>query len=308
MTKPKHFLDIADHSTAEIEALLTHAKHLKAKRVKGQLGDYLPLLGKKIAVVFQQPSLRTRMSFDVGINELGAHVLMVSGDEIELGHRESIADTARVMSRYVDAIMIRMLSHHELLELAHYAEVPVINGLTKKSHPCQVLADVQTFEERKGSVRGKTIAWSGDSNNVLASWVHMAARLDVTLKVATPEQLSPPKTLIDWAAANKVDLRLTNDPDEAVDGADCVITDSWVSMGDGDREYRHNLLRPYQVDARLMARAKPDAIFMHCLPAKRGEEVAPEVIDGPQSAVFDEAENRLHAQKAVLVWALNAPK
>ena len=308
MSKPKHFLDIADHTTAEIEGLLAHAKHLKAKRVKGQLGDYLPLLGKKIAVVFQQPSLRTRMSFDVGINELGAHVLMVSGDEIELGHRESIADTARVMSRYVDAIMIRMLSHHELLELAHYAEVPVINGLTKKSHPCQVLADVQTFEERKGSVRGKTIAWSGDSNNVLLSWVQMAARLDVTLKVATPEQLSPPKTLVDWAAANKVDLRLTNDPNEAVDGADCVITDSWVSMGDGDREYRHNLLRPYQVDARLMARAKPDAIFMHCLPAKRGEEVAPEVIDGPQSVVFDEAENRLHAQKAVLVWALNAPK
>jgi len=308
MSKPKHFLDIADHTTAEIEGLLAHAKHLKAKRVKGELGDYLPLLGKKIAVVFQQPSLRTRMSFDVGINELGAHVLMVSGDEIELGHRESIADTARVMSRYVDAIMIRMLSHHELLELAHYAEVPVINGLTKKSHPCQVLADVQTFEERKGSVRGKTIAWSGDSNNVLLSWVQMAARLDVTLKVATPEQLSPPKTLVDWAAANKVDLRLTNDPNEAVDGADCVITDSWVSMGDGDREYRHNLLRPYQVDARLMARAKPDAIFMHCLPAKRGEEVAPEVIDGPQSVVFDEAENRLHAQKAVLVWALNAPK
>lgn len=306
--KPRHFIDIADHSTAEIEDLLAHGKALKARRRKGELGDYLPLLGKKIAVVFQQPSLRTRMSFDVGINELGAHVLMVSGDEIELGHRESIADTARVMSRYVDAIMIRMLSHLELLELAHYAEVPVINGLTKKSHPCQVMADVMTFEERKGSVRGKTVAWSGDSNNVLASWVHMAAKLDVTLKVATPEQLSPPKALIDWAADNKVDLRLTNDPNEAVDGADCVITDSWVSMGDGDREYRHNLLRPYQVDQRLMARAKKDAIFMHCLPAKRGEEVAPEVIDGPQSAVWDEAENRLHAQKAVLVWALNAPK
>jgi len=306
--KPNHFLDIADHSVAEIEALLAHGKALKARRRKGELGDYLPLLGKKIAVVFQQPSLRTRMSFDVGINELGAHVLMVSGDEIELGHRESIADTARVMSRYVDAIMIRMLSHHELLELAHYAEVPVINGLTKKSHPCQVMADVMTFEERKGSVRGKTIAWSGDSNNVLASWVHMAAKLDVTLKVATPEQLSPPKALVEWAAAHKVDLTLTNDPNEAADGADCIITDSWVSMGDGDREYRHNLLRPYQVDQRLMARAKPDAIFMHCLPAKRGEEVAPEVIDGPQSAVWDEAENRLHAQKAVLVWALGAPK
>ncbi len=306
--KPKHFLDLADHSTAQIEALLDTAAALKKKRVKGELGDYLPLLGKKIALIFQQPSLRTRMSFDVGINELGAHVLMVSGDEIELGHRESIADTARVMSRYVDAIMIRILSHHDLLELAHYAEVPVINGLTKKSHPCQVLADVQTFQERKGSVRGKTIAWTGDSNNVLTSWVHMAAKLDVTLKVATPEQLAPPRALTDWARDHKVDLRLTNDPNEAVDGADCVITDSWVSMGDSDKEYRHNMLRPFQVDQRLMARAKKDAIFMHCLPAKRGEEVAPEVIDGPQSVVFDEAENRLHAQKAVLVWALNAPK
>ena len=306
--RPRHFLDIADHTTAEIEALLDSAAALKKKRVKGELGDYLPLLGKKIALIFQQPSLRTRMSFDVGINEMGAHVLMVSGDEIELGHRESIADTARVMSRYVDAIMIRILSHHDLLELAHYAEVPVINGLTKKSHPCQVLADVQTFQERKGSIRGKTVAWSGDSNNVLASWVHMASKLDVTLKVATPEQLALPRHLTDWAAAHKVDLRVGHDPGEAVDGADCVITDSWVSMGDGDKEYRHNLLRPFQVDQRLMARAHKDAIFMHCLPAKRGEEVAPEVIDGPQSVVFDEAENRLHAQKAVLVWALNAPK
>ncbi|BCW90671.1 Ornithine carbamoyltransferase, anabolic [Alphaproteobacteria bacterium SO-S41] len=306
--KPRHFVDLADFSTGEIESLVAGAKALKARRVKGNLGDYLPLLGKKIALIFQQPSLRTRMSFDVGINELGAHVLIVSGDEIELGHRESIADTARVMSRYVDAIMIRMLSHHELLEMAQYATVPVINGLTKKSHPCQVLADIQTFEERLGSIRGRTIAWTGDSNNVLASWVHAAARLDVKLKIATPEQLSPPAALLDWARAEGAELKLTNDPYEAVDGADCVITDSWVSMGDGDREYRHNLLRPFQVDQRLMDAANKGAIFMHCLPAKRGEEVAAEVIDGPQSAVWDEAENRLHAQKSVLVWALTDTK
>ena len=306
--KPRHFVDLADFSTGEIEALVAGAKALKARRRKGELGDYLPLLGRKIALVFQQPSLRTRMSFDVGINELGAHVLIVSGDEIELGHRESIADTARVMSRYVDAIMIRMLSHHELLEMAQYATVPVINGLTKKSHPCQVLADIQTFEERMGSIRGRTIAWTGDSNNVLASWVHAAARLDVKLKIATPEQLSPPPALLDWARNEGAELKLTNDPYEAVDGADCVITDSWVSMGDGDREYRHNLLRPFQVDQRLMDAANDGAIFMHCLPAKRGEEVAAEVIDGPQSAVWDEAENRLHAQKSVLVWALTDTK
>lgn len=305
--KPRHFLDLADFSTGQIEDLLSEARALKAAHRKGHLGNSLPLLGTKIAVIFQQPSLRTRMSFDVGINELGGHVLMVSGDEIELGQRESIADTARVMSRYVDAIMIRMLSHHELEELAHYATVPVINGLTKRSHPCQVMADILTFEERKGSVRGKTIAWTGDANNVLTSWVHAAARLDVKLKIATPEQLRPGAEILDWARREGADLQLTTDPNEAVDGADCVITDCWVSMGDGDREYRHNLLRPFQVDERLMARANKDAIFMHCLPAKRGEEVAASVIDGPQSAVWDEAENRLHAQKAVLVWAVGKP-
>ncbi len=304
MTSPRHFLDLSEFSGKEIRALLENAKALKARRRKGELGDYLPLLGKKVALIFQQPSLRTRMSFDVGINELGAHVLMVSGDEIELGQRESIADTARVMSRYVDAIMIRMLSHLELQELAHYASVPVINGLTKKSHPCQVLADIQTFEERLGSIQGRTIAWTGDSNNVLTSWVHAAAKLDVKLRIATPEQLRPPAELMDWAKQAKADITLTADPREAVSGSDCIITDCWVSMGDGDREYRHNLLRPYQVDQRLMNDAKKDAIFMHCLPAKRGEEVSVDVIDGPQSAVWDEAENRLHAQKAVLVWSI----
>ena len=200
------------------------------------------------------------------------------------------------------------LSQMELSELAQYASVPVINGLTKKSHPCQVLADIQTFEERLGSIRGRTVAWTGDANNVLTSWIHAAARLDVKLKIATPEQLAPGREILDWAAREKADLTLTTDPYEAVDAADCVITDCWVSMGDSDREYRHNLLRPYQVDSRLMDAAGKDAIFMHCLPAKRGEEVAAEIIDGPRSAVWDEAENRLHAQKAVLVWALTDPK
>ncbi|MCC6920528.1 MAG: ornithine carbamoyltransferase [Alphaproteobacteria bacterium] len=306
-TQTRHFLDISSFDSAQIRRLIEDAKALKAARVKGQPAVEKPLAGKKIAVIFQQPSLRTRMSFDVGINELGGHVLMVSGDEIELGQRESIADTARVMSRYVDGIMIRMLSHHELEELAHYATVPVINGLTKRSHPCQVMADVMTFEERLGPIAGRTVAWTGDSNNVLASWVHAAARLDVKLQIATPEQLAPPDALMDWGRREGASIKLTRDPYEAVSGADCVITDCWVSMGDADREYRHNLLRPYQVDDRLMAAANRDAIFMHCLPAKRGEEVAESVIDGPRSAVWDEAENRLHAQKAVLVWALGNP-
>jgi ornithine carbamoyltransferase len=245
--------------------------------------------------------LRTRVSFDVGIRELGGSPMMVTGQEIELGERETIADTARVLSRYVDAIMIRMLDHDAVVEMAKYATVPVINGLTKRQHPCQVMADVMTFEERKGSIKGKRIAWTGDTNNVLTSWVHAAGRLDFELAIATPEELAPPPALLDWARKQGAKLTLTSRPEAAVEGADCVITDCWVSMGD-EEGTRHNLLRPYQVDERLLDRAEKDAIFMHCLPASRGEEVTDQVMDGPQSAVFDEAENRLHAQKGILAW------
>jgi ornithine carbamoyltransferase len=246
--------------------------------------------------------LRTRVSFDVGIRELGGSPMMVAGHEIELGERETIADTARVLSRYVDAIMIRILDHDSLVEMAKYATVPVINGLTKRQHPCQVMADVMTFEQRKGAIEGKRIAWTGDTNNVLTSWVHAAGRLDFELAVATPEELAPPPALIAWAKKQGARIKLTHRPEEAVEGADCVITDCWVSMGDDDEGTRHNLLRPYQVDDRLMERAEKDAIFMHCLPASRGEEVTDAIMDGPQSAVFDEAENRLHAQKGILAW------
>jgi ornithine carbamoyltransferase len=223
---------------------------------------------------------------------------------MQLGRGETIADTARVLSRYVDGIMIRTLEHESLLELARHATVPVINGLTHRSHPCQVLADVMTFEEHRGSIRGKTVAWSGDANNVLASWVHAAGRFEFRLRVASPPELKPKKWLMDWIKASPADIRIGSDPEEAVKGADCVVTDTWVSMGDRDGARRHNLLKRYQVNARLMARAKPDAIFMHCLPAHRGEEVTADVIDGPQSVVFDEAENRLHAQKGILAWCL----
>jgi ornithine carbamoyltransferase len=238
------------------------------------------------------------------MRQLGGESITLTGQDMQLGRGETIADTARVLSRYVDGIMIRTLEHETLLELAQHATVPVINGLTHRSHPCQVLADVMTFEEHRGTIRGKTVAWSGDANNVLVSWVHAADRFEFRLRVASPPELKPKKWLMDWIKASPADIRIGSDPEEAVKGADCVVTDTWVSMGDRDGARRHNLLKRYQVNARLMARAKPDAIFMHCLPAHRGEEVTADVIDGPQSVVFDEAENRLHAQKGILAWCL----
>jgi ornithine carbamoyltransferase len=240
------------------------------------------------------------------MRQLGGDAIMLTADEMQLGRGETIADTARVLSRYVDAIMIRTLDHEALAELARYASIPVINGLTRRSHPCQVLADVMTFEEHRGPIRGRTVAWSGDSNNVLASWMHAADRFEFQLRIASPSELKPKKWLLDWAKSVAADIVIGTDPEAAVKGADCVVTDTWVSMGDRNGERRHNLLKRYQVNARLMAKAKPDAIFMHCLPAHRGEEVTDEVIDGPQSVVFDEAENRLHAQKGILAWCLHA--
>jgi ornithine carbamoyltransferase len=231
---------------------------------------------------------------------------MLTGTEMQLGRGETIADTARVLSRYVDAIMLRILDHGMLLELARNATVPVINGLTKLSHPCQIMADVLTYEEHRGPIKGRTIAWSGDANNVLASWVHAASRLDFSLRVASPPELSPRPELLALAEREGADVTVTTDVFEAVAGAHAVVTDCWVSMGDEEEGRRHNLLMPYQVTAKLMAAADKNAIFMHCLPAHRGEEVAEDVIDGPQSVVFDEAENRLHAQKGILAWCLGA--
>src|SRR5262249_46872110 len=247
--------------------------------------------------IFEKPSTRTRISFDVGMQELGGSTIMLTGVEMQLGRGESIADTARVLSRYVDAIMIRTLSHDMLQELAQHADVPVINGLTKVSHPCQVMADVMTFEEKKGPIRGRTVTWTGDCNNVCTSWIHAAARFDFTLRVAAPDEMGPRPALRKWAENADAKMVFTDDPEQAVSGADCVVTDTWVSMGDKEGTKRHSLLKPYQVNKALMARAKPDAIFMHCLPAHRGEEVTDDIIDGPRSVVFDEAENRLHVQK-----------
>ncbi len=298
---PRHFLDLTEMPVEELRNMLALSSRMK-KTLKSNEPAKKPLEGKVLAMIFDKPSTRTRVSFDVGMRQLGGEAIMLTGTEMQLGRGETIADTARVLSRYVDAIMIRILSHEALLELAAHATVPVINGLTRRSHPCQVMADVMTFEEHRGSIEGRTVAWTGDDNNVLASWAHAAERFKFRLNVATPPQLSPGKPMKDFIRATKADIHLGHDPDVAVKNADCVITDTWVSMGDKDGEHRHNLLKPYQVNSKLMSLAKPEAIFMHCLPAHRGEEVTDEVIDGPQSVVFDEAENRLHAQKGILAW------
>lgn len=303
---PKHFLDLSDFNSEEIRTILDKANAIKAARVKGKIAKDRPLEGKTLAMIFDKPSTRTRVSFDVGMRELGGETIMLTGAEMQLGRGETIGDTARVLSRYVDAIMIRMLDHDAVRELAEFATVPVINGLTKDSHPCQIMADVMTFEEHRGPITGKTVAWTGDTNNVLASWIHAAAKLDFRLKIATPEELAPSAAQLAWARREGARVSATNDPFDAVEGADAVVTDCWVSMGDEDAGKRHNLLAPYQVNSKLMRHANKNAIFMHCLPAHRGEEVTDEVMDGPQSVVFDEAENRLHAQKGVLAWALGA--
>ncbi|HWM83909.1 MAG TPA: ornithine carbamoyltransferase [Pseudolabrys sp.] len=305
-TPPRHFLDLDEISKEELHRILKASRAMKERRKRSGGHDTL-LAGKTLAMIFDKPSTRTRVSFDVGMRQLGGEAILLTGQEMQLGRGETLADTARVLSRYVDAIMIRILDPKALAELAAHATVPVINGLTRRSHPCQVMADVLTFEEHRGSIRGRTVAWTGDANNVLTSWMHAAKQFDFRLKVATPPELKPKKWLLDWAKSSGADIAIGRDPDEAVRDADCVVTDTWVSMGDRDGvSRRHNLLKRYQVNARLMAKAKPDALFMHCLPAHRGQEVTDEVIDGPQSVVFDEAENRLHAQKGILGWCLHA--
>jgi ornithine carbamoyltransferase len=302
----RHFLDLSEFSTEQLQQIMDGAKSIKAARKRGVKAASRPLEGKTLAMIFDKPSTRTRVSFDVGMRELGGETLMLTGAEMQLGRGETIADTARVLSRYVDAIMIRMLDHAAVRELAAHASVPVINGLTKLSHPCQVMADLMTYEEHRGPIQGRHVAWMGDSNNVLASWVHAAARFDFRLTIATPDELAPSADMIAWARREGAKVTATKDPYDAVDGADVVVTDCWVSMGDEDAGRRHNLLLPYQVNSRLMRAASPKALFMHCLPAHRGEEVTDEVMDGPQSVVFDEAENRLHAQKGILAWCLGA--
>jgi ornithine carbamoyltransferase len=303
--QPRHFLDIDALPRQTLRAILDDAHAMKAGR--GRLPEKVKVRpGAVLAMIFEQPSTRTRVSFEVAMHELGGTSVMLSPTDMQIGRGETIADTARVLSRYVDAIMLRTSSHGKLRELAAHAAVPVINGLTNLSHPCQVMADVMTFEENKGGIDGATIAWLGDANNVATSWVHGAARFGYTLKLACPKEFKPSPELIALAKGEGATVVVGHDPHAAARGADCVVTDVWVSMGDGeDKKKRKNLLKPFQVDRALMAKAKPDAIFMHCLPAHRGYEVTAEVMDGPQSVVWDEAENRLHVQKAILAWCLD---
>ena len=303
MGAPRHFLDLTEFSAGTLRSILDDAKRLKSEPREAQLRQR-PLDGRVLAMIFDKPSTRTRVSFDVAMRQLGGETIMLPGSETQLKRGESLADTARVLSRYVDAIVIRILDHEALLELAEHATIPVINGLTQRSHPCQIMADVMTFEEHRGPIGGKKLAYSGDVNNVTASLAHAAQRFDFRLDVAAPLEIPPPRELKAWIDENGAKVRFLADPEEAVAGADCVITDTWVSMGGDEAERRQNLLKRYQVNARLLQNAKPDTIFMHCLPAHRGEEVTADVIDGPQSVVFDEAENRLHAQKGILAWCL----
>ena len=300
---PKHFLDLDRFNHSTLRRMLDMAVAFKETGRRRRTRKLLN--GRTLAMIFEKPSTRTRVSFEVAMRQLGGHVVILNEQESQLNRGETKADTARVLSRYVDAIVIRTRSQEHLMELAEHATVPVINGLTDESHPCQLMADVMTYEEHRGSIAGRTVAWSGDANNVARSWIQAAVRFGFRLRLACPPPLRPRNAhLLNWIRDEGADVTFTDSAEEAVAGADLVVTDTWVSMGTPEGERRHNLLAPYRVDETLMAQAKPDALFMHCLPAHRGEEVTAGVIDGPQSVVWDEAENRLHAQKGILAWCL----
>lgn len=303
----RHFIDICDLDAKSLRRIIdaAHAMKKAGKRVPAALRPK-GIEDNVLVMVFEKPSTRTRVSFDIAMRQLGGSALSLNHTDLQLGRGESVADTARVISRYADGIMIRANAHATVLELAANATIPVINGLTEKSHPCQVMADVMTFEEHLGAIKGRTVAWVGDGNNVAVSWMHAAVRFGFTLRLACPKSLYPEEAALDWARAEKGSIQLGDDPEKAVRGADCVVTDTWVSMGQSDAARRKKTLAPYAVNAKLMSKAAKGAIFMHCLPAYRGHEVSEEVLEGPQSVVFDEAENRLHAQKAILAWCFGA--
>ena len=308
MTSPepaiRHFLDLADFSGPSLRGIIRRAELMRQKTGGAGL-----LQGKNLALIFEKPSTRTRVSFEVGMAQMGGHAVVLSANDMQLGRGETVADTARVLSRYVDAMMLRTAEHSKLLELAAHATVPVINGLTDWSHPVQIMADIMTYEQHRGPITGKRVAWIGDGNNVANSYIHAAMLFGFDLCLATPASLAPVPEIMAWAdnqgSHTGGRITVTRDSAIAVQHADLVVTDTWVSMGQAGAEERHAILAPYQVDAALMRLAKPDALFMHCLPAHRGEEVTAAVIDGPQSVVFDEAENRLHVQKGILAWCFS---
>ncbi|UNF43168.1 ornithine carbamoyltransferase [Bartonella krasnovii] len=298
----RHFTDLSILTPAMARALIDYAKTLKASFKEGK--SLKPFIGKTLAMIFEKPSTRTRISFDISMRQLGGDTIMLTGSEMQLGYSETIADTARVLSRFVDIVILRTTKHQRMLELAQYAQIPVINALTDDTHPCQILADILTYEEHRGPITGKVFAWVGDGNNVLHSLIEAAALFGFHLRIATPKGSEPQEQFIHWAREWGAHLTLTHNPQKAAQDADCIMTDTWVSMGQEFRARSHSIFQPYQVNEALMKLAKPDALFMHCLPAHRGEEVVDTVIDGPHSVVFDEAENRLHVQKAILSWCL----
>lgn len=297
----RHFIDLKDIDAMTLRAMIDMAREMKAARRERR--PHPMLTGRKLAMIFERNSTRTRVSFEAGMHEMGGQAINLSATDLQLGRGESVADTARVLSRYVDAIMMRG-DHQKVAELAEFATVPVINGLTERVHPCQLMADILTYEEHRGPIRGSTVAWVGDGNNVANSWITAAMKFGFTLRLACPAELAPTQAYLDYAKTQNASVTLTTDPREAVAGADAVTTDTWVSMGNENSETRRRLLTPYQVDAKLMAEAKREAIFLHCLPAHRGEEVTADIIDGPHSVVWDEAENRMHVQKAILHWCV----
>ena len=303
----RHFLDVHSLEARVLRRIIDMAHEMKkaGKRVPASMRPP-GIADMVLGLIFEKPSTRTRISFDVAMRQLGGQSLMLNNTDLQLGRGESIADTARVLSRYIDIVMIRANAQSTVDELAQFATIPVINGLTEKSHPCQIMADIMTFEEHVGPIAGRTVAWVGDGNNVAASWMHAAVKFGFELRVACPPTLAPAEEVVAWVRAERGAVEIMDDPAAAVRGADCVVTDTWVSMGQTDAARRKKLLRPYCVDAVLMQKAAKGAIFMHCLPAYRGHEVTADVIDGPQSVVFDEAENRLHVQKAILAWCLGA--
>ncbi len=298
----RDFLDLDTHDRATLRRMLDAAKAFKAGTPP--TAESKPLAGKTLALIFEKPSTRTRVSFEVGMLQLGGDVIVLERESSQLGRGETVADTARVLSRYVDIIMLRTTKVEKLMEMVEHATVPVVNGLTDRTHPCQVMADVMTVEQHLGPIAGKRVAWCGDGNNMATTWIHAAVRFDFELRLACPDQLHPPAGALAWARAQGGRVSVDADLSSAVSGADVVVTDTWVSMGDEPGIVRDNLLRPFQVDDRVMAAAGPNAIFLHCLPAHRGQEVTASVIDGPRSVVWDEAENRLHAQKGILMWCL----
>ena len=297
-----NFIDIADYSSAALRDILLLAHKMKSGAISPT-----PLLGKTIAMIFEKSSTRTRISFEVGIKQLGGTPLVLNSSDMQLSRGETIGDTAQVLSRYVDAVMIRALSHETVLQLTENADIPVINGLTNLSHPCQIMADIMTFEEKKGSIKGKKVVWFGDSNNVFNSFLQAAEKFNFSLIFSGPKELDPPKNLIKNAKNLKIDFKIDRDPISAIKDADVVATDTWVSMHDNpeEKQNRHNQLKAFQVNEELMSKANHEALFMHCLPAHRNEEATSGVLDGKNSVIFDEAENRLHVQKAIMRWCLS---